>query len=288
MILPEDDAGCYWCDDQSLATQSGTAILSNVQLPLPWSTSLLPLVHTFLNLLRVTLPAWSIQLLADHWYRGNLALEWGEFGIRCNCVAPGPIADTPGLEKLSVLVAHSRTLDVWNMYPHWLYLNKTTMVNISHTCLAYGIADNKCLTTHHFSGAQGGGKADQISWDHIPARRGGVWWGYHGLIMAKLFRDHLTAVSAKTMRKPWDLACQQDVSPCSQGAQWEFMLKQGAPRMSCSGLFEANSHDFAPQWLWHLVRERWSRPNFAQCHPVYFIYNIQFIVYYIYNLYIYI
>ena len=72
----------------------------------------------FLNVLRVTLPAGSIQLLADHWYRGNLALEWGEFGIRCNCVAPGPIADTPGLEKLSVLVAHSRTLDVWNMYPH--------------------------------------------------------------------------------------------------------------------------------------------------------------------------
>lgn len=31
----------------------------------------------------------------------NLALEWGEFGIRCNCIAPGPIYDTPGLEKLS-------------------------------------------------------------------------------------------------------------------------------------------------------------------------------------------
>lgn len=31
----------------------------------------------------------------------NIALEWGEFGIRCNCVAPGPVEDTPGLEKLS-------------------------------------------------------------------------------------------------------------------------------------------------------------------------------------------
>lgn len=31
----------------------------------------------------------------------NLALEWGGYGIRCNCIAPGPIEDTPGMEKLS-------------------------------------------------------------------------------------------------------------------------------------------------------------------------------------------
>lgn len=31
----------------------------------------------------------------------SLALEWGGYGIRCNCVAPGPVAGTPGLEKLT-------------------------------------------------------------------------------------------------------------------------------------------------------------------------------------------
>eukprot|EP01065_Artemidia_motanka_P005366 TRINITY_DN1259_c16_g1_i1.p2 TRINITY_DN1259_c16_g1~~TRINITY_DN1259_c16_g1_i1.p2 ORF type:complete len:321 (+),score=109.03 TRINITY_DN1259_c16_g1_i1:79-963(+) len=31
----------------------------------------------------------------------SMALEWGEHGIRVNGIAPGPIADTPGLTKLS-------------------------------------------------------------------------------------------------------------------------------------------------------------------------------------------
>ncbi len=31
----------------------------------------------------------------------TLALEWGDYGIRVNGIAPGPIKDTEGLSKLS-------------------------------------------------------------------------------------------------------------------------------------------------------------------------------------------
>merc|ERR1712003_500816 len=31
----------------------------------------------------------------------NLAMEWSDYGIRVNTVAPGPIAHTAGLEKLT-------------------------------------------------------------------------------------------------------------------------------------------------------------------------------------------
>lgn len=32
----------------------------------------------------------------------NMAMEWGQYGIRCNSIAPGPIADTEGMRRLSV------------------------------------------------------------------------------------------------------------------------------------------------------------------------------------------
>ena len=32
----------------------------------------------------------------------NLAMEWGQYGIRCNSIAPGPIAETEGMKRLSV------------------------------------------------------------------------------------------------------------------------------------------------------------------------------------------
>ncbi|CAM9755574.1 unnamed protein product [Chrysoparadoxa australica] len=38
----------------------------------------------------------------------TLALEWGSYGIRVNGIAPGPIADTPGMAKLSAAFGPSK------------------------------------------------------------------------------------------------------------------------------------------------------------------------------------
>jgi NAD(P)-dependent dehydrogenase (short-subunit alcohol dehydrogenase family) len=31
----------------------------------------------------------------------TLAYEWGPLGVRSNCIAPGPVADTEGMERLT-------------------------------------------------------------------------------------------------------------------------------------------------------------------------------------------
>jgi peroxisomal 2,4-dienoyl-CoA reductase len=43
----------------------------------------------------------ALQAAVDSLTR-SLALEWGtDYNIRCNGIAPGPISDTPGMDKLN-------------------------------------------------------------------------------------------------------------------------------------------------------------------------------------------
>lgn len=45
---------------------------------------------------------WCVLQAAIDSLTRSLALEWGtDYGIRCNGIAPGPIADTPGMSKLA-------------------------------------------------------------------------------------------------------------------------------------------------------------------------------------------
>jgi len=47
----------------------------------------------------------------DHLMR-NLALEWGRYGIRCNSIAPGPIAGTEGMRRLEEVADEQTWLEM--------------------------------------------------------------------------------------------------------------------------------------------------------------------------------
>lgn len=78
-----------------------------------------------------------------------MALEWGEYGIRVNGIAPGPIADTAGLSKLGGALFDSNSPDnpllqaipikrmgtKWDIAMSVIYLCSTAGQNISGAIL---------------------------------------------------------------------------------------------------------------------------------------------------------
>uniref|UniRef100_A0A7S2NIH2 2,4-dienoyl-CoA reductase [(3E)-enoyl-CoA-producing] n=1 Tax=Alexandrium andersonii TaxID=327968 RepID=A0A7S2NIH2_9DINO len=72
----------------------------------------------------------------------NMALEWGEFGIRCNTIAPGPIEDTPGLEKLSGGAASRGTMQ----FPSIPARRAGTKAEIASACIYLCL--NEYITGH--------------------------------------------------------------------------------------------------------------------------------------------
>jgi len=72
----------------------------------------------------------------------NLALEWGEFGIRCNTIAPGPIEETPGLEKLSGGAAGRGTME----FPGIPLRRAGTKAEIASACIYLCL--NEYITGH--------------------------------------------------------------------------------------------------------------------------------------------
>ncbi|HIA46690.1 MAG TPA: SDR family oxidoreductase [Candidatus Hydrogenedentes bacterium] len=60
----------------------------------------------------------------------TIANEWGPIGIRCNCVAPGPIADTEGMRRLAP------TDELMNQVSDHIPLRELgTIQDIANTCL---------------------------------------------------------------------------------------------------------------------------------------------------------
>eukprot|EP00927_Polykrikos_kofoidii_P039867 TRINITY_DN34173_c0_g1_i1.p1 TRINITY_DN34173_c0_g1~~TRINITY_DN34173_c0_g1_i1.p1 ORF type:complete len:298 (-),score=52.30 TRINITY_DN34173_c0_g1_i1:263-1156(-) len=70
----------------------------------------------------------------------NLALEWGDFGIRLNTLAPGPVSDTPGLQKLS---GGMESKMKWDNIP---IKRPGTKEEMASACIYFCL--NQCITGH--------------------------------------------------------------------------------------------------------------------------------------------
>ena len=125
------------------------------------------------------------------------------------------------------------------------------MVNINHTCLAYGIADNKCLTTHHFSGAPQA-VAKRIKSLGITFQQGveefdgDTKWAYHGKTLQGPSDGCVSKNHEKAMGSGMPTGC---IPMLTRGTVGVYAETRGSAHELLNLLFEANSHDFAPQWL---------------------------------------
>jgi len=98
----------------------------------------------------------------------NIALEWGDFGIRCNTVAPGPVEDTPGIEKLSGGQWRNLT---WEGIP---LRRASTKAEVASACVYLCL--NEIITGHNMvvDGGQWFGKPAYIPRDSVARVSRGV------------------------------------------------------------------------------------------------------------------